>query len=274
VSLSIIDIPSGKDPDELIKQDPEIWKAVIQQPQYALDWLTERYKKLLDISTAQGKRQFSDVLLPVVRGLADPVEEDHYLLAIADAIGVSKEALTSKLRQTVAADPGPRKRKKTEAPKLDKKAIEDQKAQDHLLSIALLQPQARSYLALLTPAMLYSDEARTLLAFLIKHPDFTDKPEEATPLKPIRDYVKIIVLQYEELYQGLELTELRYEAARLQTRLVERFVKNQKQTVVANLSDASEAATQSLLEEVKQLDLLLKQVKGSEYAEGQEAENR
>ena len=28
--LSIIDIPSGKDPDELIKQDPEIWKKIIQ----------------------------------------------------------------------------------------------------------------------------------------------------------------------------------------------------------------------------------------------------
>jgi len=83
----------------------------------------------------------------------------------------------------------------------------------------------------------------------------------AKKLKPIADYVRIISLQYEELYHGLELTELRYEAARLQARLVERYVKNQKQTVSAALVDADEAATRKLLEQVKQLDNLLNQVK-------------
>src|SRR5262249_50325569 len=52
VSLSIIDIPSGKDPDELIRQDPALWQAAIAEHQYALDWLIERYKKLLDIGSA------------------------------------------------------------------------------------------------------------------------------------------------------------------------------------------------------------------------------
>jgi hypothetical protein len=76
------------------------------------------------------------------------------------------------------------------------------------------------------------------------------------------DYAKILVLLYEELYRGLELTELQYEAARLQARLVERFVKNRKQTLAAKLADASEADTAALLLEVKQLDTLLNQVKG------------
>src|SRR5487761_1784258 len=49
VSLSIISVPSGKDPDELIRQDAKIWQDIIGQPQYALDWLMERYQTLLDI---------------------------------------------------------------------------------------------------------------------------------------------------------------------------------------------------------------------------------
>src|SRR5206468_8755045 len=64
VSLSIISIPSGKDPDELIKQNPNTWKEVIGKHQYALDWLMERYQKLLNVESAEGKRQYSDVLLP------------------------------------------------------------------------------------------------------------------------------------------------------------------------------------------------------------------
>ena len=262
VSLSIIDIPSGKDPDELIKQDPEIWKKVIQQPQYALDWLMERYKKLLDVTSAQGKRQFSDMLLPVVRGLADPVEEDHYLIAIAETIGVSKEALASKFKQGNAAAQPIKRRVKAEPQAIDKKTVEDHLAQDHLLSLALLQPSCREYIELVMPEMLYANEARTLLGFLKTHLDFDDKPEQAAGLKAIGDYVKIVVLQYEELYSGLEITELHYEAARLQARLVERFVKNQKQTLAAQLQDADEATTQKLLTEVKQLDILLNQVKG------------
>jgi hypothetical protein len=85
--------------------------------------------------------------------------------------------------------------------------------------------------------------------------------EAAKELREVADYVRIISLQYEELYQGLELTELRYEAARLQARLVERYVKNQKQTVSAQLNDADDVQTRVLLEQVKELDNLLNQVK-------------
>lgn len=261
VSLSIIDIPSGKDPDELIKQDPAMWKKIIQTPQYALDWLMTRYQKLLDVQSAQGKREYSDVLLPVVRALADPVEQDHYLLAIAETIGVSREALDNKLQLGGAEATRPLKRPKVALKPIDRKWVEDLRAQDQLLALVLLQPKLREYLDMMAPEMLFSDDAKQLLAFLKDHPDFDGKPEAAAELKQIGDYVKIIALQYEELYQGLELTELRYEAARLQARLVERYVKNQKQTVSAELVDADDATTRVLLEQVKQLDNLLNQVK-------------
>jgi len=81
-------------------------------------------------------------------------------------------------------------------------------------------------------------------------------------LKPVVEYVKILELEYEELYQNVERTELEYEVTRLQTRLVEAYVKQQKQKLAANLEVADEAQTTSLLEQVKQLDMLLKHVIG------------
>lgn len=262
VSLSMIDIPSGKDPDELIRQDPKVWEKVIQKPQYALDWLIARYQKVLDISSAQGKREFSDVLLPVVRALDDAVERDHYLVAIAEMIGVSRSALDQKTAtiQTVESREVAKKKKKTPNVPWDRTVIEDIKAQDHLLAIFLLQPKVRDYVDILTSEMFRRPEAQKLLQFLKTHPDFDGTHLEA--LQALGDYVKIIVLQFEELYQGLELTELRYEAARLQARVVEQFVKNQKQIIAANLSDSDDATTQTLLGEAKQLDTLLNQVKG------------
>lgn len=263
VSLSIVTIPSGKDPDELIKQDPKLWQEVIQKHEYALDWLMERYKKLLNIDSAEGKRQYSDVLLPVVRGLNDPVEKDHYLNAIARTIGVSVEALTTKLKQTKSGDePVQRRRVKVEPQAIDRVTVENVKTQDNFLALVLLQPPLRTYMELVELPMLYTEDGKKLLEFLQKHPDFTGQPEKAKELQNLSDYVKIESLLYEELYQGLELTELHYEAARLQARLVEQFVKNQKQSLAHELEAANEAETTKLLERAKQLDVLLRQVQG------------
>lgn len=273
VSLSIIDVPSGKDPDELIRQDPELWKQAINQNQYALDWLMARYKKLLDVNSAKGKREFSDVLLPVVRGLSDDVERDHYMNAIADTIGVSKEALTQKLSKTTGPDTTERRRRvKTTPQQLDKIAVENQKTQDQFLALMLSRQTLREFLDLVTPEMLYKDEARQLLEFLKQNPGFKGKPEEAEPLRAIAEYSKIVVLLYEELYQGLELNELHYEAARLQARLVEQFIKNEKRSLASKLETADKADTQELLTKVKKYDELLNQVKGAAY--GQERPER
>jgi DNA primase len=267
VSLSIIDIPPGEDPDDLIRRDPERWRQAVDQPQYALDWLMVRYKRLLDIDSAQGKRQFSDVLLPVVRGLSDAVERDHYLNTIADTIGVSRDALEQKFQKTEGPRAAARQRRVKATPQaLDKAAIENRKAQDQFLALMLHRPTLREFLALITPAMLYSDEGRQLMDFLKHNPDFRGKAEQAKPLQPIADYAKIEALLYEELYQGLELNELHYEAARLQARLIEQFVKIQKAELAIALETADDAAIRTLLEQAKHYDALLNQVKGAANA--------
>lgn len=262
VSLSVIDIPSGKDPDELIRQNPELWQETIHKNEYALDWLIKRYSKELDITSAQGKRQFSDILLPVVRALSDEVERDHYLNAIAKKIDVSREALGQKLQKTPSLTPETRQRRiKVEPAKLDRIAVENKKTQDNFLCLMLMRVTLREFLDLITPDMLFTDEARELLKTLKTHPDFDGKDPKI--VKNQADYVKILSLLYEELYQGLELNELHYEAARLQARLVETFIKTQKNKLARELSDADEKTTRRLLEQVKQYDVLLKNVKGA-----------
>lgn len=262
VTLSMIDIPSGKDPDDLIRKDPKLWEQAITKHQYALDWLMARYVKLLDISSAVGKREFTDVLLPVVRGLSDDVERDHYMGAIAETVGTSREVLEQKFQKTGGTAPPPRRRRVKAAIDLDRMAVELKKTQDNFLSLLLMRPTLREFLDLMTPEMLYDDEARELLQFLKKNPDFDGKKDLGT-VQNIADYVKIESLLYEELYQGLELNELHAEAARLQARLIENYVKTQKNKLVLEFDDADQAATRDLLGRSKKYDELLRKVKGA-----------
>jgi DNA primase len=255
VSLSIVTIPSGKDPDELVRNNPDAWQKAIDQPQYALDWLMERYQKLLDLTSAKGKREFSDIVLAVVRGLADKVEQEHYVDKISQLIGVSREALMAKLNQK---DSGPQVRRKA-IPKpaaFDKAAVELIKVQDHLLALALMSPKLRIFLKPLTPDMLFTQTGQAMLEFLKEHPEFVTG--KAAIVQNLEEYDTILVLQFEELYHDLELLELRNEAARLQARLIERYVKTQKQALAHELAEADDDAMQRLLKQAKELDQLLK----------------
>ncbi len=260
VALSVITIPEGKDPDELVKKDPTIWRKVIESPQYALDWLIERHAAELDLNTAVGKKEFSDIVLKVVRQLKDQVEQDHYLDKIAERSGISREALDKKFRgEQINTRPVLKKSKVDHD--ISKQVVERRRYQNQLLSLTLMQPALRYYLKPITYDMFIDESAHQLLRFLQDNPQFAGDPKEAEALRDIADYVKILSLQFEELYQGLELLELRNEAARMQVRLIEQYVKSKKQPLIEAMRNAAnEEEAIRLLEKAKALDELLKKL--------------
>ncbi|MDB5183261.1 MAG: primase [Candidatus Saccharibacteria bacterium] len=262
VNVSIITIPGGKDPDELVRKDPKLWQDAIEHHQYAVDWLIERYKGLLDIESGQGKRQFTDVVLQIIRGLSDKVEQDHYLGELAKSIGVSKEAMAAKLTEQAKEIRPIRLKKPVASVQTEtKETVERRKSEQRLLSLLLMQPKLRVEAQMIRPQMLTSPEAQELLNFLAEHPDFENATKDIQELQSIADYVKITVLQFEELYRNLEYIELHNEVTRLQERLVDMYVKDQKQRVRKAMETASDTDTRKLLEADKRLNDLLKQAK-------------
>lgn len=270
VSLSIIEIPNSKDPDELIKKDLSLWKEIINKNVYAIDWLMERYKTLLDIKTAPGKRQYSDVLLPVVKSLDDDVERDHYMQNIADTLEISKEALTQKFLKTQAINqPFLPKKNKYQQVKVDILSLERRRLSDKFACLMLKKPTLRDLLDIISTDMLDGDGAKRLIAILKDHRDWYELKASDQRLSNLEDYVKIEEVLYEELYLGLELNELYDEALRLQTKLIEAYVKTNKNRIAKLLVLTDIETTHKLLEEVKEYDQLLRQVKGMiAYGEG------
>lgn len=305
VTLSILTIKDAKDPDELIQKDPKLWQQIIDKPQYALDWLIERYEQQLDLSTAVGKRQFTDVILKVIRGLTDSVEQDHYIVELSRKIGVSADALRSKLSKT-ASSTRQASLKKVTPPQTDKDRQELIKTQNQFLAIMLMQPGLRMYLKEVTVEMLPEDGAKNLLKILEADPKITYEQiiegksssedgvqgkdeqrseayteydegaeESLTPQSAsssggvsssagkqadtARDFTQIMVLLYEETYQGIELLDLRYEAAQSKARLIRQYVKTKKTELAQAMREDGGSA--ELLRQAKQLDELLNTIK-------------
>jgi DNA primase len=264
VNMSIIDIPGGKDPDELVRKDPRLWQDVIDKHVYAVDWLIGRYAALLNLKTGQGKRQFTDIVLNVIRGLSDTVEQDHYIAELAAMIGVSPDAIRSKL-QSGGSAARLKKVKAGDPPVDDKATLEHRRIEHHLLALALMQPKVRPHLQLLNEDMFSEEPARRLYGFIKQLGDKAPDAAALKDLQPIGDYVKITILQFEELYQSLEITELLYEASRLQARLVEDYVKTKKKELSGRMRTAEDADMRALQMDDKQLNELLKHVKDDSH---------
>lgn len=263
VNLQIITIPSGKDPDELIKQDVGKWQAVIEQPKYAVDWLIERYQDQLDLTTAVGKRELSDVVLRTIRQLPDSVEQDHYLGRLAVLLDVNKAALAAKLQGADEQRAPLRRQKTVPAGVSDATVAERQKTEENLVALALMQPRLRTYLYNLSADMFLSSRARSIFTFLVEHPDYDGSDKGL--MQTIAEYGKIVSLVYETLYQDIEVAEQANEAARLQTKLVTEYVRTQKQALVAALQDAPAEKAETLLMRARELDDLLRLTQGDAH---------
>ncbi|MDQ5885911.1 MAG: primase [Patescibacteria group bacterium] len=262
VNLSIVSVPEGKDPDELIKKDAKIWQEIVAKPQYAVDWIMDRYGQKLDLTTAQGKRKFSDRVLSVIDDLSDSVEKDHYLHKMAKILGVSVDALRTKSSGKAKVTKKPEFKHVKDMPVVSNATADQLKAENKLLALCLLLPSLRTYLDPLTPEMFLQPKAKELLNFIKGQPEFNYEEETASgQLQELSEYGKMLALLFEELYQNLEVIELRYEATRLQIRQIETYVKTKKSQLAIAMQTANESEIDQMLESAKKLDVLLKSAK-------------
>lgn len=254
ISLSVITVPEGKDPDELIKRNPLAWKKAVETYEQALDWLIRLYVKKLDITSGGGKKAFTDVILPVVARLSDSVEKDHYIQTVAEIIHIDAKALRSKLSRTAKKTHAAPRIKQVRPAVVPKSEAEEIKTYNQLLALALMQPDLRTYLTYISADMLAGEAAGKLLTLL--------QSDSEEPVEKSSEYAKMLTVVYEELYSGLEFIELQYEAARLQTRVIERYVKHEKTALAAKMREGTALERSALQQKDKQLNELLKMSKG------------
>jgi hypothetical protein len=145
---------------------------------------------------------------------------------------------------------------------IDKLIVEQQRIEDNFMSLVLMRRTLRNFTDIIEPDMLINDNARSLLIYLKQNKDFDGKNIDKV-VQNLQNYVKILSLLYEELYQNLELNELHEEVSRLQARLIEIYVKTKKSKIIEKLQTASEETTRDLLNKAKKYDQLLNQVKGA-----------
>jgi DNA primase len=115
--VSVVRLPEGKDPDEVIRADPETWRAAVASSRPVMEYLIDLYAERFDPRTVEGRKQLVASVMPALRRVADPVERDAYLQLLARRSGVEERVLLEVLHRTDrrAVGPGGRRSEGTRA---------------------------------------------------------------------------------------------------------------------------------------------------------------
>lgn len=250
LTLKMITIPGAKDPDELIQKDVKLWQAAISKAQYIVDYLFERFAKDLDLSSAVGKRQYTDRLASNVKRLADPVEQDHYIKLLAEKTGTELAAIRQKVEQTQGSNV--QKREAAITPKQTRPVqLEGQSMlEESVLAINLAYPEVRMCLSDLRETDFTDPRHQDIFNFCRHGEQVGDAIAKSLP--NLEDYVKILTLRGEELYSSLAPADRSFESFTLVRRLQTASSKQAKNLISQQLREAEAAGDAELIRSLLQ----------------------
>ena len=96
--LKAFSLTGGKDPDEVIRQDPDQWDRESEAAQPIIEFVFANIPRVYDLSQTEGRREAAQAAVGLVYDVADPIDRDQYLQRLAAIIGTGVDVLRELLR--------------------------------------------------------------------------------------------------------------------------------------------------------------------------------
>ena len=100
--LKIASLPQGQDPDQIVLENPDNWKKLIENTLPIMEFLFKALSLKFDVSTAYGKAKIAETLFPLVAAIPDTFEQDSYFGALAKLLNVSESNLEASIGRPFA----------------------------------------------------------------------------------------------------------------------------------------------------------------------------
>ncbi|MFA5367052.1 MAG: DNA primase [Dehalococcoidia bacterium] len=165
--LKVILMPPGKDPDEVIRDQPAEWQRLVAGAMPVMDYLFEAALSKFDPGTDGGRSAIIDRLLPRVIEISDIAEKEIYFRKLGKLCGVAEKTLLAK-----AAQIQPTKREKgVRHPAVPNLSFSRYPLEEYCLSLLLQQPELREGALALSPEHFEGTENREIFIAWINNPD-------------------------------------------------------------------------------------------------------
>lgn len=236
-NLKVITVPEGKDPADLVQNDPKKWILACKKAKYVVDYIFDSTFQKYNINNILEKKQATRELLVVIKKLNDPVEKEHYINLLSQRVGVSVQALTDALNRT-----------KNDTKKVTEKSEPVKKAkretlEEHTVGLLLIAPQ---YAAFFFNKLGLSDfEDQKLRQVVESIHDFYEtkgsleiKLWEKTLKPELKDTVNKLILRTENEFPETEEEDIGEELFNASLRLKKETLAKEKAAVNVKIKEA------------------------------------
>jgi DNA primase len=97
--VGVVRLPDGRDPDEVMRDEPDAWRKQTEEPQPIVDYLIDNYARRHDPRSLAGRERLVAAMMPTLRRVTNPTERDGYLQQLARRSGVEERVLLEELRR-------------------------------------------------------------------------------------------------------------------------------------------------------------------------------
>ena len=248
--ISIITLTQGKDPDEIIKENPEDWRHLVEKASPVIEYTVELVISKLDLTKLRDKSFALDQLLPVIDEVKDPIRQAHYVQKLARLIGVDEQAITSALGRMRRAG---LKRGEKQPPSSSIPSLSSgDPVEEYCLSLLLHYPELRNRAGELSADYFERSENRELFLAWLNSPAL-DSMREKLDIILQRHLEELLAKDFPPLREG----EPERALADCLYRLRERRLMGLKAKEELLMAEAESAADAAQLEELKQSALKL-----------------
>ncbi|MFZ1396612.1 MAG: DNA primase [Candidatus Promineifilaceae bacterium] len=91
--IRVITMPEGKDPDNIIQENPEEWPKLVAQAKPVVAYVISVATADLYMNDAMSKTAVAQQVLPLIKDIQDPIERDHYWQLLARTLRIDERAL-------------------------------------------------------------------------------------------------------------------------------------------------------------------------------------
>ncbi|MDE2745865.1 MAG: DNA primase [Chloroflexota bacterium] len=155
--IRIIPLPEGRDPDDLIRSEPDRWQTLVDTAPTFLDWLVEHARSRHNLDTPRGRADFLDELMPTVGSIGHAVLREEYLRRVAAWARVEPESLLNRQAPPRLRESGVRH---SEAPAMRR---HEDRQQTFIVQLALGYESARDALEPTDIELIEDTEDRAIL---------------------------------------------------------------------------------------------------------------
>jgi DNA primase len=258
VKIDVISLEGAKDPDELLSKDKRAWQKAVDSAQYAPDFLINYAKKQFGITTAPGKKKFTQFILPMLKTIQDEIELQHYVKKVAQLLDVEEDSIKKMLQSQASfsakAQPVEDKIADQETPK--RKLTRRENLEKELLELCLAFPELLDAIDDLNLENV-SELHQPIFEQLKKNHNV--KFDDVVKVLPKHaNYVRILSLRGEQQYADLTAHDKRLEAFTLIARIEDINKQIAKRQLARQLSQAeADGDTKKSRELLRQYQALL-----------------